>query len=86
MVYAVDRASEGQWRHIGARRQSARTETRRSPHPELPAQPRLQILVRSTGVLQTLRSKEHPPLIGDFSLNAANSLSAAEYLALDSCA
>jgi putative protease len=41
-----------------------------------------QILVRSTGVLHALRAKEHPPLIGDFSLNAANSLSAAEYLAL----
>ncbi len=41
-----------------------------------------QILVRSTGVLHALRTKQHPPLIGDFSLNAANSLSAAEYLAL----
>jgi putative protease len=41
-----------------------------------------QILVRSTGVLHVLGAKEHPPLIGDFSLNAANSLSAAEYLAL----
>jgi putative protease len=41
-----------------------------------------QILVRSTGVLHALRTREHPPLIGDFSLNAANSLSAAEYLAL----
>jgi putative protease len=41
-----------------------------------------QILVRSTGVLHALRTHEHPPLIGDFSLNAANSLSAAEYLAL----
>ena len=39
-----------------------------------------QILVRSTGILNTLREHEHPFLIGDFSLNAANSLSAAEYL------
>jgi putative protease len=39
-----------------------------------------QILVRSTGILHALESKEHPYLIGDFSLNAANSLSAAEYL------
>jgi putative protease len=39
-----------------------------------------QILVRSTGILNALREKAHPFLIGDFSLNAANSLSAAEYL------
>jgi len=39
-----------------------------------------QILVRSAGLLNALRDKEHPELIGDFSLNAANSLSAAEYL------
>ncbi len=39
-----------------------------------------QILVRSTGILHALEGKEHPYLIGDFSLNAANSLSAAEYL------
>jgi putative protease len=39
-----------------------------------------QILVRSAGMLQALREKTHPFLIGDFSLNAANSLSAAEYL------
>jgi U32 family peptidase len=38
------------------------------------------ILVRSTGILHALREKAHPLLIGDFSLNAANSLSAAEYL------
>jgi U32 family peptidase len=38
------------------------------------------ILVRSTGILHALREKAHPFLIGDFSLNAANSLSAAEYL------
>ncbi len=41
-----------------------------------------QILVRSAGILHTLREREHPLLIGDFSLNAANSLSAAEYLKL----
>jgi U32 family peptidase len=41
-----------------------------------------QILVRSTGILNSLREKAHPFLIGDFSLNAANSLSAAEYLKL----
>ncbi len=40
------------------------------------------ILVRSTGILHALREKKHPLLIGDFSLNAANSLSAAEYLKL----
>ncbi len=41
-----------------------------------------QILVRSTGILHVLQEREHPFLIGDFSLNAANSLSAAEYLKL----
>jgi putative protease len=41
-----------------------------------------QILVRSTGILHFLREREHPFLIGDFSLNAANSLSAGEYLKL----
>jgi putative protease len=41
-----------------------------------------EILVRSTGILHVLRAREHPFLIGDFSLNAANSLSAAEYLKL----
>ncbi len=34
------------------------------------------IVVRSTGLLQTLRDKEHAALIGDFSLNAANSVTA----------
>jgi putative protease len=34
------------------------------------------ILVRSTGLLQALQGMPHPPLIGDFSLNAANHLSA----------
>lgn len=37
------------------------------------------ILVRSTGMLQTLDSASHT-LIGDFSLNAANTLTAAAYL------
>jgi U32 family peptidase len=41
-----------------------------------------QLLVRSTGILQALKDRDHPILIGDFSLNAANSLSAAEYLNL----
>jgi putative protease len=41
-----------------------------------------ELLVRSTGILNALRGKENPFLIGDFSLNAANSLSAAEYLKL----
>lgn len=41
-----------------------------------------QILVRSTGILHALREMNHPFLIGDFSLNAANSLSAADYLKL----
>lgn len=40
------------------------------------------ILVRSTGILNSLKSREHGPLTGDFSLNAANSLSAHEYLGL----
>jgi putative protease len=37
------------------------------------------ILIRPTGVLEALRAKTSQQLIGDFSLNAANSLSAAEY-------
>jgi putative protease len=41
-----------------------------------------QLLVRSTGILNALKDRDHPFLIGDFSLNAANSLSAAEYLKL----
>ena len=41
-----------------------------------------QILVRSTGILHALGERERPFLIGDFSLNTANSLSAAEYLKL----
>jgi putative protease len=32
------------------------------------------ILVRATGILEALRDRPHPALIGDFSLNAANSL------------
>jgi U32 family peptidase len=38
------------------------------------------ILVRSTGLLSSLRQREHPVLIGDFSLNAANAISAGELL------
>jgi putative protease len=34
------------------------------------------ILVRSTGLLQSLEDVPHPPLTGDFSLNAANALTA----------
>lgn len=40
------------------------------------------VVVRSTGILQALRENPHPALIGDFSLNAANSLSADIYLGL----
>jgi U32 family peptidase len=40
------------------------------------------ILVRSTGLLEALRTREHPALIGDFSLNAANEITAAELLTL----
>jgi putative protease len=36
------------------------------------------ILVRSTGLLQALRGRPHAELVGDFSLNAANALTAAE--------
>jgi putative protease len=40
------------------------------------------ILVRSSGLLAALRAGEPRPLIGDFSLNAANTLTARELLAL----
>jgi len=40
------------------------------------------ILVRSTAVLDALRNKSAQQLIGDFSLNAANSLTAETYLQL----
>jgi putative protease len=40
------------------------------------------ILVRATGALSTLRPKVTQPLIGDFSLNAANSLTAEMFLEL----
>jgi putative protease len=36
------------------------------------------ILVRSAGLLHALRTQPHPELIGDFSLNAANALTARE--------
>jgi len=41
-----------------------------------------QIVVRSSGLLHALQSEVHPPLIGDFSLNAANALAAATFLRL----
>ncbi len=41
-----------------------------------------QIVVRSSGLLAALQSTEHQPLIGDFSLNAANALSATTFLQL----
>ena len=40
------------------------------------------IVVRSTGILHALQDRQHPPLIGDFSLNAANSVTAAMFLDL----
>jgi putative protease len=40
------------------------------------------ILVRSTGLLHALQQAAHPSLIGDFSLNAANTLAAATFLRL----
>ena len=40
------------------------------------------ILVRPGGMLEALRDKPHQALIGDFSLNAANALSAGIYLDL----
>jgi putative protease len=40
------------------------------------------ILVRSAGLLEALRGREHPPLVGDFSLNAANSWTADVYFGL----
>jgi len=40
------------------------------------------ILVRSTALLNALRERTHPELIGDFSLNASNSLSSGMYLQL----
>ena len=40
------------------------------------------ILVRSTGLLEALRAQAHPPLHGDFSLNAANALTARVFFGL----
>jgi putative protease len=40
------------------------------------------ILVRPAGMLHALREISHAPLIGDFSLNAANSVTAEAYLAM----
>jgi putative protease len=41
-----------------------------------------EIVVRSTGLLHALRERESRVLIGDFSLNAANSIAAREYFDL----
>ena len=41
-----------------------------------------EILVRSSGLLHALQAEAHPALIGDFSLNAANLLSADSFLQL----
>ncbi|MCL5999529.1 MAG: U32 family peptidase [Chloroflexi bacterium] len=41
-----------------------------------------EIVVRSSGLLYALQDVAHPPLIGDFSLNAANTLTAHTFLAL----
>ncbi len=41
-----------------------------------------EIVVRSGGLLEALQSEAHPPLIGDFSLNAANVLTADTLLRL----
>jgi U32 family peptidase len=40
------------------------------------------LLIRSAGLLHALQERSHPQLIGDFSLNAANSLTAEMYLEL----
>jgi putative protease len=40
------------------------------------------IVVRSSGLLHALQSEAHPSLIGDFSLNAANGLTADTFLRL----
>jgi putative protease len=40
------------------------------------------ILIRSTGILHTLKDTAGQPLIGDFSLNTANTLTAEAYLEL----
>jgi len=40
------------------------------------------LVVRSSGLLYALRGVAHPPLIGDFSLNAANAVSAQAFLRL----
>src|SRR6185369_8503987 len=41
-----------------------------------------EILVRSTGLLYQLQAEAHAPLIGDFSLNAANALTGDTFLQL----
>ena len=67
-------------RHYGAGRQSAVLKPGEARIVNFLLSLDCQILVRSTGILHALRDRDHPFLIGDFSLNAANSLSAAEYL------
>ena len=62
--------------------ESAGAETRGSAHCRFLLSLNCQILVRATGILHSLKQKDHPFLIGDFSLNTANSLSAVEYLKL----
>jgi len=42
-----------------------------------------EIVVRSSGLLEALQNEVHAPLIGDFSLNAANVLTADLFLQLD---
>ena len=38
------------------------------------------ILVRPAGLLEALKDRTHPPLYGDFSLNAANAIAARDFL------
>ena len=79
---SFDRPREGQ-RHSGASRQSARAQTRRGAYSEFSGQPGLP----DPGPLRpawshALRESDHAPLIGDFSLNVSNSISAELFLDL----
>ena len=66
-------------RHRGARRQPARAEAGRGAHRDFLLSCDCPILVRSAGLLETLvRRGRTPPLTGDFSLNAANAITARE--------
>jgi hypothetical protein len=69
-------------RYSRARGQSARAEAGRGADRELPEEPGLPDSgARHRHSAHALNAQAgHPFLIGDFSLNAANSLSAAEYL------